>query len=110
MLITLLLLLNSPLAAIIFAIYFIVYQQVENNFISPAIQSKYVELSPLAVLSSVTIGLYLFGLVGGIISIPIAGVIKVLIEDHLKHSKKKRAHSKKPLVKLANKIQSESQS
>lgn len=108
LIITLLLLLNSPFAALIFAVYFIVYQQIENNFISPAIQSKYVELSPLAVLSSVTVGLYLLGLVGGIISIPIAGVIKVLIEDHLNHSRKKRAHSKKPLVKLANKIQNES--
>ena len=48
-LITLLLMINSVPAGIAFIIFFIVYQQVENNFISPTIQSKYVELSPLAV-------------------------------------------------------------
>ncbi|HTK39776.1 MAG TPA: AI-2E family transporter [Patescibacteria group bacterium] len=106
-LITLLLLVNSLPAAIIFAIFFIVYQQVENNFISPAIQSKYVELSPLTVLGSVTIGLYLFGLAGGIISIPIAGCVKVLLEDYLERSKTKREHSKQPIHKLMKKLQGE---
>lgn len=106
-LVTLLLLINSVPAAIAYAIFFIVYQQIENNFISPTIQSKYVELSPLAVLASVTIGLYLFGLAGGIISIPIAGCVKVLIEEYLSHSNKKRAQSKQPIHKLIKKIQGE---
>ncbi len=106
-LITLLLMINSVPAGIAFIIFFIVYQQVENNFISPTIQSKYVELSPLAVLASVTVGLYLFGLAGGIISIPIAGCIKVLIEEYMAHSKKKREHNKQPIQKLLKKLQGE---
>lgn len=91
-------------AAIIYVIYFVIYQQIENNFISPVIQAKRVDLSPLAVLASVTIGLYMFGLIGGIISIPIAGIIKVLIEEYMDHAKIKRAHDNKPLHKLAKKI------
>lgn len=79
----LLLLFNSLPAAIIFVVYFIVYQQIENNFLSPAIQSRYVQLSPLTVLAAATIGLYMLGLLGGIIAIPIAGCIKVLVEYHL---------------------------
>lgn len=106
-LVSLLLAINSVAAGIIFAIYFIVYQQIENNFISPSIQSKYVELSPLAVLVAVTLGLYLFGLLGGIISIPIAGCIKVLIENYLEHSRKKRAKSRKPLGRLIKKLEEE---
>lgn len=90
--ISILLAFNNPTAAIIFAFYFVIYQQIENNFISPTIQSKTVELSALAVLGSVTIGLYLFGIVGGIISIPIAGCIKVLIENHLEHRKRHQNH------------------
>lgn len=105
--ISLLLAFNSLTAGIIFVIYFIVYQQIENNFIAPAIQSKYVKLSPLAVLVAVTIGLYLFGLVGGIISIPIAGCIKVLVEAHLEHSRKVRRSNKKPSHKFAKKLQGE---
>ena len=87
-LIALLLAFNDVTAGIIFAGYFIIYQQIENNFISPTIQSRKVELSALAVLASVTIGLYVFGLAGGIISIPIAGCLKVLLEDYLERTKK----------------------
>jgi len=107
-LISLLLAFNDIGAAISFAIYFIVYQQIENNFISPTIQSRTVELSALAILISVTIGVYLFGIAGGIISIPIAGSIKVLLEDYVVHAKKHRRESSNPIHKLVKKIQEES--
>lgn len=106
-LICLLLAFNDLTAALIFAVYFVIYQQIENNFISPAIQSKTVELSALAILVSVTVGLYLFGVAGGIISIPIAGSIKVLLEDYLARAKKNRKESEKPLHKLVKKLQQE---
>ena len=104
-LICLLLAFNDLTASLIFAIYFVVYQQIENNFISPTIQSKTVELSALAVLGSVTVGLYLFGIAGGIVSIPIAGCIKVLLEDHMERAKKHRVVSEKPISKFVKKIQ-----
>lgn len=107
-LITILLAFNDVTAAIIFVAYFIVYQQIENNFVAPVIQSKTVELSALAILVAVTIGLYVFGLAGGIISIPIAGCIKVLLEDHFNHAKKMRERTKKkPVAKLVEKLQGE---
>ncbi len=106
-LITILLAFNDVTAAIVFVIYFVIYQQVENNFVSPAIQSKTVELSALAVLGSVTIGLYVFGVAGGIISIPIAGCIKVLLEDYLERAKHQRKKSEKPMHKLVKKLQNE---
>jgi predicted PurR-regulated permease PerM len=102
--VSLLLLFNSIPAGIIFAVYFMIYQQVENNFISPTIQSKRIELSPLAVLVAVTIGLYVFGVAGGIISIPVAGCIKVLVEDYLEKNREARVESEKPLAKLVKKI------
>ncbi len=98
--------LNDLTAGIIFAIYFMVYQQVENNLISPAVQAKHIELSPLSVLVAVTIGLYVFGVAGGIVSIPIAGCIKVLIEDRLARARTRRIKGQKPLGKLADKLQS----
>ncbi|MFZ2544402.1 MAG: AI-2E family transporter [Candidatus Saccharimonadales bacterium] len=104
-LICILLAFSSLTAALIFAAYFIIYQQIENNFISPTIQSKTVELSALAVLVSVTIGLYLFGIAGGIISIPIAGSIKVLLEDYLERAKKNRKNSSNPIHKLIKKVE-----
>jgi predicted PurR-regulated permease PerM len=105
--ISLLLIFNSVPAGIIFAVYFMVYQQIENNFISPTIQSKRIELTPLAVLIAVTIGLYVFGVAGGIISIPVAGCIKVLVEDYLERSREVRVDSEKPLSKLVKKLTGE---
>jgi predicted PurR-regulated permease PerM len=102
--ITLLLALNSVPAAVIYAIYFVVYQQIENNFVSPHIQSKRIDLSALMVLAAVTIGLYMFGVVGGIIAIPIAGSIRVLVEEYLKDQKTDQPEVKKidPKVTLVS--------
>ena len=97
---------NSVPAAIIFIIYFMVYQQLENNIISPRIQSKRIELSPLAVLCAVTVGLYVFGVLGGIISIPIAGCVKVLADNYIEQTRKKRIVKKKTLDGLANSARS----
>lgn len=103
-LVSFLLALNNWTAALIFLAFYIVYQQIEANFISPKIQSKQLDLSPLAILIAVTIGLYLFGLIGGVISIPIAGCVKVLVEDYFVRAKKNRIESEKPLHKLFKKI------
>ncbi len=89
-LIALLLAINDVGAAIAYVVFFVVYQQVENNYISPTIQSKRLELSALAILASVTIGVYLFGIAGGIVSIPVAGCIKVLIDAYLEHAQQQR--------------------
>lgn len=99
----LLLLFNSAPAAIAYAIYFIVYQQIENNFISPTIQSKHLNLSPLAILVGLTIGLYMFGLIGGLISIPITGCVSILLEEYLKHARAERGRDEKPLDRLVKK-------
>jgi predicted PurR-regulated permease PerM len=85
--ITALLALNNIPAAIIYVVYFVIYQQIENNFIAPHIQARKNELSALAVLASVTIGLFMFGIVGGILAIPVAGSIGILIDEYMKHSK-----------------------
>lgn len=69
-------------AGVTFIIYTIVYLQIESNVISPKVQGKGMNLPALAILSAVTIGVYTFGLIGAIISIPIAGCIRVLIEEY----------------------------
>lgn len=94
LLVAVLLAFNALPAAIIYIVYFFVYQQVENNFVAPHIQAKKIELSALAVLGSVTIGLYLFGILGGIIAIPIAGSIRVVLDEYLQYAKAERMESK----------------
>lgn len=106
--ITLILGLNSITAGVIFAIYFIIYQQIENNLISPQIQSRTIQLSALAVIVAVTVGTYMFGLVGGVISIPIAGCIKVLLEYYLENRSNQRHANDKTLAKLVRKVKKQS--
>lgn len=80
-LITLLLLCNSPVAAVIFLIFYIIYGQIENNAIAPKLQGDALNLPAAIVLMSIIIGMYAFGLVGAIVAIPVAGCIKVVIEE-----------------------------
>ena len=107
LLIACLLAINDIGAAIAYVAFFIIYQQIENNYISPTIQSKRLELSALTILASVTIGVYLFGIAGGIISIPIAGCIKVLLDAYLEHAKNERHKSESPLSKIAKAVKKE---
>lgn len=81
-LISLILLFSNPLAGIIFAVFYIVYAQVENNGIAPRIQGEALKLSPLIILASITVGMYVAGLLGAIIAIPVAGCVKVLIDEY----------------------------
>lgn len=106
-LVALLLAFNSWPAGLAFLIYTIIYLQIESNFISPKVQGKGLQLPALVVLASVTIGVYMFGLIGAIVAIPIAGCIKVLLEElgdgflpSNKEKKAKRAKEQNPDKKL----------
>jgi predicted PurR-regulated permease PerM len=68
--------------AIALAVYFVIYQQIENATLYPIIQSRTNHLTPLIVLIAVLIGLGLGGVIGALAAIPIAGCIKVFIEQH----------------------------
>lgn len=81
-LVTLLLIPSSLWAGLAFLVFYVVYAQIENNLISPKIQGKGLNLPPLLILVAVTIGIYSFGLIGCVIAIPIAGCIKVFIEEY----------------------------
>lgn len=73
---------QSLTVGIILALYYVLYQQLENNVIQPAVQSRSLGMSPLLILVSVIIGISLAGILGGLLAIPIAGCIKVLLEDY----------------------------
>ena len=73
---------SGPLA-LTMLVYFVVYQQIENATVQPYIQSRGIELTPMLVFISAILGIGLGGILGGFLSIPIAGSIKVLIDDYL---------------------------
>lgn len=63
-------------ALIVLAIV-IVVQQLEGNILSPMLQSRAMNLHPVIVLISVTIGGGLFGLVGAFLAVPVAAMVAV---------------------------------
>ena len=79
--VTLLLLVYSLPAAIIYVVVFTLEQQIENNVIQPRIQSKHMEVSALVVLIAMTLGLQVGGLLGALVAIPVAGCAVVLARD-----------------------------
>jgi predicted PurR-regulated permease PerM len=95
--VTSVLLLNDVGAALIFVVYFVIYQQIENNFIQPLVQSRTVALSALSILIAIIIGISLLGLVGGVIAIPVAGCIRVLLIDYMEHRHHKAEPAKRGL-------------
>ena len=78
---SLILLLTSFPAALIFAAAYFVYIQIEGNLISPKIQGNALSLPPVIVLACITIGVCTFGLLGAIIAVPIAACVRILIEE-----------------------------
>lgn len=84
-------LLVSPPLALAVAIYFIVYQQIENATIQPYIQAKTNNLTPLIVFVAAILGIGIGGFLGAFLAIPAAGCIKVLIEDYYQNRDQYRA-------------------
>jgi predicted PurR-regulated permease PerM len=73
---------------IIVAVFFILYQQLENHALQPLVYGRTVQLSPLAVLVSVLIGAQIAGVLGALGAIPVAGTIQVLVVDWRKNRRR----------------------
>jgi predicted PurR-regulated permease PerM len=73
--------LHSVPAGVATIVFYVLYQQFENHVLQVTIMSRTVDLNPLAVLVSVLVGVELFGLLGALLAIPVAGVIQVVVRD-----------------------------
>lgn len=85
--VTLVALFTSPVAALILLAYYFLYQQIENYLVQPRIQANSTNMSPLLVFSSVIIGVSFSGIFGGLVAIPIAGCIRIVVLDYLRRKK-----------------------
>ena len=95
-----LLLFISIKKSLIFLIFFVILQQIENNFIYPKVIGKRIGLPGLWVIASVTVGGGLFGLTGMILGVPSATLIYVL----LSRSVRRREDMKKSGQDLDNRV------
>lgn len=60
------------------AAYFFIYQQVENNVLQPLVYGRSVRLHPLAIFLAVLVGAELLGILGALIAIPVAEILRIM--------------------------------
>jgi predicted PurR-regulated permease PerM len=72
---------NFPADVIIWMVFFVVYQQIENNVLQPLIYRRTVALHPLLVIVAILIGAALLGILGALLAIPVAGAIQIVVKD-----------------------------
>ena len=63
------------------AAFFLVYQQVENYVIQPRVMRKAIDMSAPVVILAVLIGGTLLGVVGALLALPVAAIIKVAFRE-----------------------------
>ena len=64
-------------------IFYLVYFNVENSFLTPRIMKSSVDLPGLSILVGLVIGSELAGVTGALISVPTAVLVSVLLEEYL---------------------------
>jgi predicted PurR-regulated permease PerM len=72
---------DFPIDTIIWVVWAIVYQQIENAVIQPQIQRRAVDVNPFVVLVSVLFGSTLFGILGALLAIPIAASLQIAAHE-----------------------------
>jgi predicted PurR-regulated permease PerM len=79
--------LDNVSKAVFVVIVFVLIQEVENHIFTPLISKKLMELPPVLVLLSLSIGGILWGLLGAILAIPLAGIVYEFLKEFLEKRK-----------------------
>lgn len=70
----------SPLKALLFIVFIIILQQLEENIIYPRVVGSKIGLPSVFVLASITVGGGLFGILGILFSVPVCSALYKLIK------------------------------
>jgi predicted PurR-regulated permease PerM len=65
------------------AVFYVIYLQVENSFLTPRIMRNSVGLPGLAILLALLLGSAIGGVAGALVSVPTAVLVSVLIDEYL---------------------------
>lgn len=67
-----------------------VLQQIDANIINPKIVGNSLKISPLLIIFSVTVGGAYFGVLGMFLAVPVAAVLKILINDYIGYKNRRK--------------------
>ncbi|MGA3045797.1 MAG: AI-2E family transporter [Terracidiphilus sp.] len=74
---------DSWTGVICIAVFYLLYLQLENSYLTPRIMRKSVDLPGLAILVALLLGSALEGVVGAMVSVPTAVLVAVLLDEYL---------------------------
>jgi predicted PurR-regulated permease PerM len=69
--------------ALVVVVVYAVVRQVQDYLINPYVMGKITKLHPLVILFAVIAGEHIGGILGLILAVPIAGIIKIIFEYSL---------------------------
>jgi predicted PurR-regulated permease PerM len=85
---------DFPITLIIWVVFAIAYQQIENYLIQPQIQKRATEIEAFVVLVAVLFGSTLFGILGALLAIPAAASIQIGLHELREYRKEVDAAEK----------------
>lgn len=77
----------SPTTGFLAALVYLISQQLESNLIVPQVMKKAVGLNPVATIVALLVGARLGGVLGAILSIPVATAISLFLNDLMERKK-----------------------
>ena len=87
----LLIVITSPVKAMLFVIFFLILQQLEGNLIYPKVVGRAVGLPGVIVVSAVLVGGNIGGVLGALIAVPTSALIFVLLKEAIAYLQTKKA-------------------
>jgi predicted PurR-regulated permease PerM len=81
---------DFPTVTIVWIVWGIVYQQIENSVIQPQIQRRAVNVHAFVVLTAVLFGSTLFGVLGALLAIPVAATLQIALREYLEYRREIR--------------------
>jgi len=76
---------DFPADLLVWVVFFLVYQQVENNVLQPFVYRRAVSVAPLLVIVSILVGSALLGVLGALVAIPVAAAVQIIVRDLWTH-------------------------
>ena len=80
----------SPTTGLLALLVYCIAQQFEGNVVVPRVMKKAVGLNPIAIILALLIGAKLGGILGVILSIPVATAVGLFIRDIMDNSKSEK--------------------
>ncbi len=82
--------LQSPAMGVWILVFYVVVQQIESQIFAPLILGKTLGLNPVTVIVSLLIGGKIAGLLGILLSVPVAVVIVEILDDVARHKENRK--------------------